>query len=126
MQVSNPTSSFSGNPTSTASSNAAGNGTAASFQSLLGQLTSYVKDTPAQRLEASILGQLGITPEQLQKMTPQEREKVEEKVTELMKKEMQAQQQQQQQQLQAKVQQPASQSNTHSSSGHNTTINLFV
>jgi len=133
MQVSNPTSLFTGNSSSTASSNTTGNDTVPSFQSLIGQLTDYVTETPAQRMEASILAQLGITPQQLQNMSPADREKVEEKVRELMKKEMQAQQQEQQQQvqqqvqqMQARLQQPASQLNTHSSSRHDSTISFFA
>jgi sulfite reductase alpha subunit-like flavoprotein len=128
MRVSNPASSFTGNPVSPTSSNTAGNGTAPSFQSLLGQLTNYVNETPAQRMYNAILAQLGITPQQLQSMSPSDREKVEEKVREMMKKEVQAQQQQQQQQeLQAQMQQPASLSKTPSSSKHDIPlINLSI
>jgi hypothetical protein len=126
MQVSNLTSSLTGNPASTASSNAAGNSAASSFQSLLGQLTNYVNETPAQRMYNSILAQLGITPQQLQSMSPADREKVEAKVREMMKKDIQAQQQQQQQ-MQGQMQQPASQSTTSSSSKHEIpTINLSI
>jgi hypothetical protein len=130
MQVisttSSPTSSFG----STVSSNSASNG-APSFQSLLSQLTDYTKETPAQRMEAAALAQLGITPQQLQSMSPQERAQVEAKVEDLVKKEMQAQQQQvQQQQAQAQTQvqaqQPASESKTHSSSGREALINLAI
>jgi hypothetical protein len=132
LQVSNPASSFTGNPVSPTSSNAAGNGTAPSFQSLLGQLTNYVNETPAQRMYNSILAQLGITPQQLQSMSPADREKAEEKVREMMKKEVQAQQQrqqqqQQQQELQAQMQQPASLSKPPSSSKHDIPlINLSI
>jgi hypothetical protein len=118
MQVSTPNSSFTNNIASSASSSAAGNSPAPSFQSLLDQLTNYVKETPGQRMFDSILAQLGITPQQLQNMSPADREKVEEKVRELMKKEVKEQQQQQQQQVQGQMQQPALQSNTSSSSRH--------
>jgi len=105
MHVSS-TSSLTGNAVNTTSSNAAGSSDAPSFQSLLGQLTDYENETPAQRMEASILAQLGITPQQLKSMSPADREKVEAEVTEIMKKDMQAQQQQQQQQqVQAQIQQ---------------------
>jgi maltooligosyltrehalose synthase len=124
MQVPGTTSSFTGNFTSSDSSNAAGSGTAPSFQSLLGQLTDYVKETPAQRMENSILAQLGITPQQLQSMTPQQRQKVEDEVRDLMTKELNAQQQQQQQQVQAQTQQLGSP--THSPSKHDTTIDLAI
>jgi len=133
MQVSNATSLFTGNASSTASSNATSNDTVPSFQSLMGQLTGYVNETPAQRMEASILAQLGITPQQLASMSPADREKVEEKVKELMKKEMQAQEQQQQQQvqqqaqeMQAKIQQSVSQPATSSSSKHDSKISFFA
>ena len=120
IQVSNANSPFTGNLATTASSNGAGNSSAPSFQSLLSQLTNYVNAPPAQRMEASILAQLGITLQQLASMSPQDRAKVEKEVTDLMKKEMQAQQQQQQ--LQAQIQQPASQSKTPSLSAINLAI----
>lgn len=91
MQVSSPTSPFTDNP-GIASSTASNTGTARSFQSLLGELNDYLKETPAQRMEASILASLGITPEQLSAMSPADREKVLTKVKEIMKKEMAAQQ----------------------------------
>src|ERR1700744_4182533 len=126
MQVSNSPSSLIGDPASNASSNAAGNGTAASFQSLLGQLTNYVTETPAQRMDNAILAQLGITPQQLQNMSPADREKVDAKVREMMKKDIQAQQEQQKQ-MQGQMQQPASLSKTSSSSKHEIpTINLSI
>lgn len=125
MQVSNATSSFTSNANS-AFSNGANGGAAPSFQSLLGQLTDYVKESPAQRMEAAILAQLGITPQQLADMSPADRQKVEDKVKEIMKKEIQAQQQQQQEQMQAQTQQLTSPSTTHSSSKHETTINLAI
>ncbi len=124
MQVPGATSSFTGNSTPSASSNAPGSSNAPSFQSVLGELTDYVKETPAQRMENAILAQLGITPQQLASMTPQERAKVETEVKDLMKKELKAQEQQQQQQTQAQAQQLASP--THSSSKHATTIDLAV
>jgi membrane protease subunit (stomatin/prohibitin family) len=125
MQVPNATSSFTSNANS-AFSNGANGGAAPSFQSLLGQLTDYVKESPAQRMEAAILAQLGITPQQLADMSPADRQKVEDKVKEIMKKEIQAQQQQQQEQMQAQTQQLTSPSTTHSSSKHETTINLAI
>jgi hypothetical protein len=141
MQVSS-TSPFTGNAATNASSNAAGNsGSPSSFQSLLSELTDYENETPAQRMEASILAQLGITPQQLASMSPADRAKMETEVKEIMKKEMQAQEQQQQQQqqaqaqtqqqvqaVQAQLQLPTSQvntqSSTQSSSKHDTTITL--
>jgi hypothetical protein len=75
-------------------------------------------------MENSILAQLGITPQQLAIMTPQQRAKVEAEVKDLMKKELQAQEQQQQQQAQAQAQQVASP--TQSSSRHATSIDLAL
>lgn len=100
MQVPNATSPFTSISSGTSASNDAGNSSAPSFQSLLSQLTGYVNETPAQRMYNAILAQLGITPQQLASMSPQDKQKVEEKIQELMKKEMQAQQQQQQQEQQ--------------------------
>ncbi|WP_144150131.1 hypothetical protein [Paraburkholderia sp. BCC1885] len=128
MQVSNPVSSLTGNTSNNAPSNVGGggSGTGPTFQSLLGQLTNYVNETPQQRMEASILAQLGITPQQLQNMTPAERQKVEDEVKELMKKEIQAQQQQQQAQPQMQQAQQTANSQGNSSSKHNTTINITL
>ena len=126
MQVPGATSSSTGNFTPSTSPNAPGSSNAPSFQSVLGELTDYVKETPAQRMENSILAQLGITPQQLQNMSPADREKVDAKVREMMKKDIQAQQEQQQQ-MQGQMQQPASLSKTSSSSKHEIpTINLSI
>ncbi len=130
MSVSNVTSSSLSNSLGTSASNpsAGSSSSGPSFQTLLNELTSYTKETPAQRMETAILAQLGITPAQLQAMPPAQREKVEQEVRELMKKELQAQQQQQQQQgtsqgsqaqavtqtqtqTQAQIQHPANSSN---------------
>ena len=64
-----------------------------SFQSLLAELTDYVKGTPGERMEKMILAKLGITEEDLKKMSPEEREKVMQKVRDMMKKELEAQKQ---------------------------------
>jgi hypothetical protein len=79
------------------SSNASGGSNSAnspSFQTLLSELNGYAKADPAQAMENAILAQLGITPAQLQAMTPAQREKVMQEVQDLMKKELKAQQQQ--------------------------------
>jgi hypothetical protein len=135
MQISNAASSIAGN-SSAASSNAASynsnTSTGPSFQTLLGQLTNYVNESPEQRMAASILAQLGITPQQLAAMSPADREKVEAKVRDLMKKEIQAQQQQQQQQVQAqtqKIQASALQATTTDSSSsqqHQKSTNVII
>jgi hypothetical protein len=126
MQVPGATSSSTGNFAPSTSPNAPGSSNAPSFQSVLGELTDYVKETPAQRMENAILAQLGITPQQLAAMTPQERAKVEAEVKDLMRKELQAQEQQQQQQAQAQAQAQQVASPTQSSSKHATTIDLAL
>ena len=80
-----------------APSGASGGTGGSSFQDLLSQLNAYAGSNPGQGMFNAILGQLGITPQQLAQMTPEDREKILEKVRDLMKKEMQAQQQVQQQ-----------------------------
>ncbi len=117
MQIPNATSSSSSNLSPGNSSNIGGgsNSSGPSFQSLLSELNSYAKASPAQAMENSILAQLGITPQQLQAMTPAQREKVEAEVRDLMKKELQAQQQQALQQAQQQPA-PANSSSTSNSS----------
>lgn len=62
-----------------------------SFQSLLAELTDYVKGTPGERIEKMILAKLGVTEDELKKMSPEDREKIIAKVREMLKQEMQAQ-----------------------------------
>ncbi|MFM0501477.1 hypothetical protein [Paraburkholderia caffeinilytica] len=62
-----------------------------SFQSLLAELTDYVNGTPGERIEKMILAKLGVTEEELKKMSPEEREKIMAKVRDMLKKEMDAQ-----------------------------------
>lgn len=62
-----------------------------SFQSLLAELTDYVNGTPGERMEKMILARLGVSEEELKKMSPEEREKVMAKVREMLRKEMDAQ-----------------------------------
>ena len=45
--------------------------------------------TPAQRLQAEMLAQLGITEDQFKAMTPAEQQKVMDKVRDMIKKQMQ-------------------------------------
>ncbi|HZZ10094.1 MAG TPA: hypothetical protein VFE79_05340 [Paraburkholderia sp.] len=68
-----------------------------SFQSLLAELTDYVKGTPGERIEKMILAKLGVTEDELKKMSPEEREKIIAKVREMLRQEMQAQRDLQQQ-----------------------------
>jgi hypothetical protein len=102
-------------PSNSAPSGAAGRNDGSSFQDLLSQLNAFTGSSPGQGMFNEILAQLGISPQQLAQMTPQEREKVEEKVRELMKKEMQVQIQQQTQAPQlAQAQQTGTQADTSS------------
>ena len=64
-----------------------------SFKELLDQLTDYTKGSTGERIEKMILAKLGITEEDLKKMSPEEREKVMQKVRDMMKKELEAQKQ---------------------------------
>ncbi|WP_186200676.1 hypothetical protein [Burkholderia gladioli] len=89
VQILNDTTSVLGNQAAGSSTKAPSG--SPSFQSVLDKLNAYLNETPAQRMEDSILAQLGITPEQLKAMSPAEREKVEAQVRDLMKKEMDAQ-----------------------------------
>jgi hypothetical protein len=49
----------------------------------------YANMTPAQRLQAEMLGQLGITEDQFKAMSPTEQQKVMDKVREMIKEQMQ-------------------------------------
>jgi hypothetical protein len=110
-----------------APSGASGRSDGSSFQDLLSQLNAYAGSNPGEAMFNSILAQLGVTPQQLAQMKPEEREKILKEVQELMKKEMQAQQgqqqdpsmqliQMQQQGLQAGMQSDTSSSSSSSSS----------
>jgi hypothetical protein len=92
MQTSNPITSTTNNTYSTSSSSVSGSrkSNQPTFQELLSQLTDYTKGTPGERLEKSILAQLGYTEEDLKNMSPEERDKVMKKVQELLKKELDA------------------------------------
>jgi hypothetical protein len=50
----------------------------------------YANMTPAQRLQAEMLGQLGITEDQFKAMSPTEQQKVMDKVREMIKQQMQS------------------------------------
>ncbi|WP_186098489.1 hypothetical protein [Burkholderia gladioli] len=91
MQILNDTTSVLGNQAAGSSTKGPSGSGSPSFQSVLDKLNAYLNETPAQRMEDSMLAQLGITPEQLKAMSPAEREKVEAQVRDLMKKEMDAQ-----------------------------------
>jgi acyl-CoA reductase-like NAD-dependent aldehyde dehydrogenase len=67
-----------------------------SFQSVLDQLHDYANGTAADRMEQMVLAQLGVTKEQLEKMSPEERTKIMDRAREMLKIEMQAQRQREQ------------------------------
>lgn len=81
-----------GDSSGTAAAASAG---APSFSSLMKELTGYASGTASERMGKMMLAKLGVTEEELKKMSPEEREKVMAKVRELIKQEMTAQQQQQ-------------------------------
>jgi hypothetical protein len=64
-----------------------------SFKALLDELTEYTKGSTAEQMQKAILAQLGVSEEDLKKMSPEEREKVMQKVREMLKKELEAQKQ---------------------------------
>lgn len=118
MQVSD-TSSMSANA---AASAAAGSSRTdgPSFQDLLSQLQDFASGNIGDAMFNPILAQLGITKEQLDQMSPADREKIEAKVRELMKKEVAEkvdQNLQAQQQVQAPQAAAASASATGTQSG---------
>ena len=77
----------------TSSASGAHAGNKPSFKELLDQLTDYTKGSAGERLQKMILAKLGVTEEDLNKMSPEEREKVMQKVREMIKKELDAQKQ---------------------------------
>jgi hypothetical protein len=96
MQITNPIGS-SAAANSAAAGGSSVNGSASSgspsFQSVLNELNGYAEGSPAQQMQNEILAQLGLTPADLQKMTPAQRQQVEEKIQQMLKAEMQAHEQ---------------------------------
>ncbi|WP_241019175.1 hypothetical protein [Paraburkholderia sp. Tr-20389] len=68
-------------------------GSKPSFKELLDQLTDYTKGSAGERLQKMILAKLGVTQDDLNRMSPEEREKVMQKVREMLKQEIEAQKQ---------------------------------
>jgi len=64
-----------------------------SSPSVLNELNGYAAGSPAQQMQNEILAQLGLTPAELQKMTPAQRQEIEEKIQQMLKAEMQAHEQ---------------------------------
>ncbi|MEZ2311652.1 hypothetical protein AB6809_34035 [Paraburkholderia sp. RCC_158] len=63
---------------------------ASSFESALKQLNDWVKETPQQRMEDSILASMGLTRQQFEDMSGPEKEKIAGKVRETLEKELRA------------------------------------
>ncbi|WP_109484001.1 hypothetical protein [Paraburkholderia sp. C35] len=74
-----------------------------SFKELLDQLTDYTKGTTGERIEKMILAKLGLTEEDLKKMSPEEREKVMQKIRNMIRQELDAQKQLEEMQKNHKV-----------------------
>jgi hypothetical protein len=95
MQISNPIGSSPAANSAVGGSNVSGSAGSGSpsFQSVLNELNGYAAGSPAQQMQNEILAQLGLTPADLQKMTPAQRQQVEEKIQQMLKAEMQAHEQ---------------------------------
>jgi len=95
MQIANPIgSSPAANPAvGGANVNGSASSGSPSGQPLVNELTGYAAGSPAQQMQNEILAQLGLTPADLQKMTPAQRQEIEEKIQQLLKAEMQAHEQ---------------------------------
>ncbi|MEP9328530.1 hypothetical protein PPMP20_36380 [Paraburkholderia phymatum] len=82
-----------GSATGTSGTSGAQAGGKPSFKELLDQLTDYTKGSAGERLQKMILAKLGVTQDDLNRMSPEEREKVMQKVREMLKQEIEAQKQ---------------------------------
>jgi TPP-dependent pyruvate/acetoin dehydrogenase alpha subunit len=67
--------------------------TAASFtpqgDSLVQQFMDYAKESPMQRMRTSILKSMGLTEDNLKKMSPEQQKAVEQKIEQIIKQELQ-------------------------------------
>ena len=80
-----PASSSSASGTTAASSAAQNFGSA---NSAVQQFEQYAKMTPAQRLHAEMLAQLGLTEDQFKAMTPAQQQKINDQIAQMIKKQM--------------------------------------
>jgi hypothetical protein len=62
--------------------------TAKQSQSAVQQFLEYAKMTPAERLHAEMLSQLGLTEDQFKAMSPADQQNVEDKIREMIKKQL--------------------------------------
>jgi hypothetical protein len=91
MSIAFPSGFTTPSPTSVSpsTSGSAAAGLAAKPETAAQKFLEYANMTPAQRLQAEMLGQLGITEDQFKAMTPAEQQKVMDKVREMIKQQMQ-------------------------------------
>jgi hypothetical protein len=81
---------FSSTPASSASQPASAGLAAKPTNSAVQQFLQYANMTPAQRMQADMLSQLGLTEDQFKAMPPAEQQKVEDKIRDLVKKQADA------------------------------------
>ena len=74
-------------PSSAAGSSAAASSTG-SANSVVQQFEQYAKMTPAQRLHAEMLAQLGLTEDQFKALPPAQQQKINEKIQQMIKQQM--------------------------------------
>jgi hypothetical protein len=73
-------------PTPTVSASASkSSGLSAKAPSVVQQFLEYANMTPAERMQADMLSQLGLTEDQFKAMTPAEQQKVEDKIQQMIK-----------------------------------------
>jgi hypothetical protein len=78
-----------GTATTTGSSPTATNGLDASGDNVVQQFMDYAKMSPMERMRANILKSMGLTEDDLKKMTPEQQKAVEQKIEQLIKQQLQ-------------------------------------
>ena len=68
---------------------ASGSASASQENSVVQDFLNYAKESPAERLRASILKSMGLTEQQLDQMPPAQRQAVEKKIEEIIKQKLQ-------------------------------------
>jgi hypothetical protein len=89
MSVSFPAGVFSSTPASSLSQPTSTGSAAKPANSVVQQFLQYANMTPAQRMQADMLSQLGLTEDQFKAMTPAEQQKVEAKIQQMVKQQAQ-------------------------------------
>jgi len=84
------TSPFAKQSSSSSSANSSANSAASntSADSAVQKFLEYAKMTPAERLHAEMLSQLGLTEDQFKALSPADQQKVEDKIREMIKKQL--------------------------------------